>query len=547
MLMAVLLALAARLGGLGEGFWIDEVISSDTAAMPTLDLLARSGLADVHPPAYYLLLKVWSQLAGGGDLAARMLTLLLSLATVALVTAVAEVRFGATSAWVAGLVLALSPFHAHYGVEVRSYTLLGLAVLVALVAQERFLDRPERRGRQVGFALSLSALLWIHTLGVLLAALLVVHALLSARRSALTRLRDAALLAAATFAPWVPLLLVQIRHQPPAMTAHLSAPLPLHDLVAAHGPAALGWPTGLAAALGALALLGGGRGLRARDPAPDPAPLAAAPARASWPLLLPALVLALAGPLLPLVVLPLSPLTFDLVAGETGPAYGVVALAALGIWGACHVALRAPRRPVSAPLALLVGFLVLLGLVDLARPILNLRNTLPVLPILALGLGGLVATRPRFAVALAVLWVGLSAPSLAALADRATDGAIPARDDLRGAALLVDDPGATVVVIPQWDVPALSRYLEPDRSILGALDPGDLDLEASSRLMVILTRDAARDPEPFLAALERTLAGRLVRGKRWRLRGSPAVEVVRYGPPDPEERSDRHPEGPDGP
>jgi hypothetical protein len=234
-----------------------------------------------------------------------------------------------------------------------------------------------------------------------------------------------------------------------------------------------------------------------------------------------------------LVALPLSPLTFDLVAGEIVPAYGCLALAALSIWGAARLAPSVPRLPVPAPLALLVGFLLLLTLLDQARPILNLRNTLPVLPLVALGLGGLVASRRRLAVALAVLWIGLSGPSLAALSDRTSDGVLPARDDLRGAASLVDDPGAAVVVIPQWDVPALSRYLEPDRAIMGALRTGALEVPETARLMVILTRDAAREPEPFLVALDGHLAGRLVRGSRWRLRGSPAVEVVRYGPPDP--------------
>jgi hypothetical protein len=116
------------------------------------------------------------------------------------------------------------------------------------------------------------------------------------------------------------------------------------------------------------------------------------------------------------------------------------------------------------------------------------------------------------------------------LADREADGPIPARDDLRGAAMLVDDPGSTVVVIPRWDAPGVSRYLDPDREVRGALDPGELDLSRASRVTVVLTRSAAAVPEPYLSALKSALSGRLQQVERRRLRGSPAVEVVRYAP-----------------
>ena len=136
------------------------------------------------------------------------------------------------------------------------------------------------------------------------------------------------------------------------------------------------------------------------------------------------------------------------------------------------------------------------------------------------------------AVAVAVVWIGVSASSLSALVDRAEDGPIPARDDLRGAATLVDDPAGRVVVIPRWDAPGVARYLEPDREIVGALDPAEIDPGHGGRLSVVLTREAAGSPEAILQAIDAGLPRGVTLVERRQLRGAPAVEVVRYAPAD---------------
>ena len=168
LLLVLLLAAATRLSGLAEGFWIDEVISADTAAMPLGELLARTGLADVHPPGYYLALKLWTIIAGPSDLAARLLTLTLSVGTVALVYLYGSARLGRLPGLLAALILALYPVHVHYGVEVRSYTLLAGLTLGALWCHERLMELPSCRTRRLLFVVTLSALPWTHTLGLLL-------------------------------------------------------------------------------------------------------------------------------------------------------------------------------------------------------------------------------------------------------------------------------------------------------------------------------------------------------------------------------------------
>jgi hypothetical protein len=526
LLLVLILAIVTRIGGLSEGFWIDEVISSDTAAMPWGELLARAGLADVHPPGYYLGLKFWGLFAGSSDLASRLFTLLVSVLTVGLLTVYARTRFGNLASVVAGMTLALSPLHAHYGVEVRSYALLTGLTLAAIFCQERLLARPRCARRQVLLVLVLSALTWVHTLGLIVAGLVLVHAFLSAPASMTPILRAISICVASLFTPWLPLLLVQVFHQPDGMTAHLSSPLSWMDLAAGLGPSAL-WPMALLPAiLGGAVWLMAAWGLWGLE-VPGAQDVEAKPARAWWVV---SCVTGVSGPLLALTLLPLSPLTFDLIAGEVGLAYGLWVLSVLGIAALARLRPSLPTLKLSAPATLFLGYLLVLFALHGARPILNIRNLLPMVPLALLGLGACVGGRPRAAVGVALVWVGLSASSLAALADREADGPIPARDDLRGAAMLVDDPGSTVVVIPRWDAPGVSRYLDPDREVRGALDPGELDLSRASRVTVVLTRSAAAVPEPYLSALKSALSGRLQQVERRRLRGSPAVEVVRYAP-----------------
>ncbi len=80
----LLIALALRVPSLLEGFWIDEVMSAAIITDPWGLMLTRIGFTDVHPPGYYVLLKLWSSGVGESDMALRTLSLVSGIATVAL-------------------------------------------------------------------------------------------------------------------------------------------------------------------------------------------------------------------------------------------------------------------------------------------------------------------------------------------------------------------------------------------------------------------------------------------------------------------------------
>ena len=126
----VLVALALRLLRLTfQPLWWDEGWSLyfATADLPTM---LRLTAVDIHPPFYYLLLHLWIGLFGSGDVAVRLLSVLVGTATIPLLYLTGRRLLGEKGGVLAAFLLALSPFHIYYSQEVRMYglvTLLGVA------------------------------------------------------------------------------------------------------------------------------------------------------------------------------------------------------------------------------------------------------------------------------------------------------------------------------------------------------------------------------------------------------------------------------------
>jgi len=136
-----------------SSLWSDE---GNTWALLAHDFaqIARAAAADIHPPGYYWLLKVWSGMVGARAWAMRSLSALLG---VLLVYGIYRIGHdfaprvqGAGSdpsralyGLLAALVAALHPLHVYYSQEARMYMLLTLAgallfwALLALIRSER--------------------------------------------------------------------------------------------------------------------------------------------------------------------------------------------------------------------------------------------------------------------------------------------------------------------------------------------------------------------------------------------------------------------------
>ncbi|MBC7223796.1 MAG: glycosyltransferase family 39 protein, partial [Anaerolineae bacterium] len=143
----LLIALALRLWRLGaDSLWYDETVTLFIAQEDLARLTAHTA-GDIHPPLYYYLQHFWLRLAGAGEFSAAFVSCFFGVLLVALVYRLARDLTGQEPlALLAGLLVALSPYHLWYSQEVRMYTLgasLGLVAALALWRWWRAVQAPE--------------------------------------------------------------------------------------------------------------------------------------------------------------------------------------------------------------------------------------------------------------------------------------------------------------------------------------------------------------------------------------------------------------------
>jgi mannosyltransferase len=132
-LSAVLLAaFALRVWLLGDqNIWWDEGL----AIWAVRQGWARMTLwtaGDVHPPLYFWLLKAWVSLAGESEFAARFISLLCGVLTVAALYSLAKSLLGRRIALLATLLLSFSRFHVWWSQEMRMYIVATLWGVLSL-------------------------------------------------------------------------------------------------------------------------------------------------------------------------------------------------------------------------------------------------------------------------------------------------------------------------------------------------------------------------------------------------------------------------------
>ena len=210
LIVGVVLRFAAH-----TALWLDEAITIQIARLPLADI-GGALRHDGHPPLYYFLLHGWMDLFGTGDVAVRALSGVLSLAALPLMWAAGRRLGGRTTATIALLLLASSPFAIRYATEARMYSLVTLLALGGYLAVVRALEAP--RPLRLGLvALISAALVLTHYWDLYLtASAVVVLAVIAwrdpARRAAAGRIIGAIAVGWLAFLPWLSSFLDQARH-----------------------------------------------------------------------------------------------------------------------------------------------------------------------------------------------------------------------------------------------------------------------------------------------------------------------------------------------
>ena len=185
--LTVLIAAGLRFAWLNRhSLWFDEVVTMRLALAPDLSELARllPKIDAVGAPLYPLLLHYWIGLFGSSDLAARLLSAVISLATVTTACWVGTVAYNRrVGLWCAWLV-ALCPAEVQYAQEVRMYSILVLVTCLCWGCLFSFRSSAPW-WKQFAFTLWLIALPYTHPLGGLMVVALAVGYVLDRPRSQL--------------------------------------------------------------------------------------------------------------------------------------------------------------------------------------------------------------------------------------------------------------------------------------------------------------------------------------------------------------------------
>ena len=174
---ALVATLAIYLFGLDRApLWLDEVDTANWSMLTpeqvwqTVFERKEFGRYDTrHLPLYFLIVKLWTSIAGHSSWQLRFPSVVFGLtavaATAAFVDRIGGLRVARTAAWLA----ALSPFMLHHSQEARMYAAVGAFAAISLLFLMRYLDGADRR-LGAGFVVINAAMLATHYYVVFLIA-----------------------------------------------------------------------------------------------------------------------------------------------------------------------------------------------------------------------------------------------------------------------------------------------------------------------------------------------------------------------------------------
>ncbi len=139
------LALVLRCRALGvDGLWQDEVFGASFANLNPLEVIVAVLRFDIHPPFYYLQLKLWSlpSVTDGWLLANSVAW---SMGTLLAATYGVYRLAGPATALLAATLLAVSGSEIYYATELRMYAMISCLTVIGWIRAERWIDSPEPR------------------------------------------------------------------------------------------------------------------------------------------------------------------------------------------------------------------------------------------------------------------------------------------------------------------------------------------------------------------------------------------------------------------
>ena len=130
-----------------QSFWNDEGNSARLSER-TVSLIIEGTASDIHPPLYYLILKVWRVGASSSEFGLRSLSVYLGIGLVAATYSLGRKLLPQESRWVsigAATLVAVNPALIYYSQEARMYELLAFLAVTSCLLLVNLLESRRRR------------------------------------------------------------------------------------------------------------------------------------------------------------------------------------------------------------------------------------------------------------------------------------------------------------------------------------------------------------------------------------------------------------------
>ncbi len=144
-----------------QPLWGDEGWSFYLALHPLFDLLALTAI-DIHPPLYYILLKVWLSGVGVGAEEARLFSVVVGTLLIPTAHGLGNRLFNRMVGLISAGIIAVMPMAVYYAQEVRMYGLVTLLGALSLYWFIRLQREPSNRTVWLGYLLTTTAAFYTH-------------------------------------------------------------------------------------------------------------------------------------------------------------------------------------------------------------------------------------------------------------------------------------------------------------------------------------------------------------------------------------------------
>lgn len=204
----VALGLTLRVLAVGvDGFWLDEIFGASYTNLSLPDVLISVARFDIHPPLYYLQLKLWSA-ASHSDAWLLANSIAWSLATVIFTGWGVSRIAGNTAGLASAAMIAVLGSEIYFASELRMYAMISCLTVVGWIRADIWSRNPSR-SNAIWLALVVCILAGTHSIGFLPVSAVLAYALISCRmRSGIRNcLAQALAIVAAAAAVLIPCLI----------------------------------------------------------------------------------------------------------------------------------------------------------------------------------------------------------------------------------------------------------------------------------------------------------------------------------------------------